>query len=363
MTRLQRWLALLAMTLGGAGVGGCTTTTVLLGAAGVATDTSMSWEIVKHLHRKLTEGDPTPCALLDSVERALSPRCGAFVAGSLRVADMTSLRLGECALTIASRDARLWPVLPELITMGATPQGCAQSPAVAFAQANDCPDLAAATPDVRQSLAWLASADPRAVHHDVVRWLSCPNSRAVGLDRTLDRWLADGALQPGALSFSPLAALDPSALGSPFSAALEARGHGASAALGGYVGQRPSGFEEALRDSDWAALDWWFSRLPSLANDVPPQQGSQLAWLPLARVLVPSFLTYPQTRDDMVAFLISRGADPLQRLPSDSSQSVISYARALKSPLVGVLTAAANPRPALVANIATNGRALKLSGQ
>ena len=339
-------------------LGGCTTTSLLLSATGMATDTSMTWEIVKHVHAQLTEGDPTPCASLDSVERALNPRCGPFVEGSLRAADIHSSKFGACALATAARETKLWPLLPELVAKGARPEACAQSAIVALAQANDCPDLNAVSADVRNTLDSLTRNDPRAVHHDVVRWLSCPNSRVAGMDRVLDTWLANGALTPGTLSFSPLAALHPSALTLPIAAALEARGHTVEAALDGYVGQRAPGFQEALRTSDWAALDWWLVRRPQLANRVP---GQQLDWLPLARVLTTGFLAYPGSRADMVGFLIARGADPRTRLPADSSQSVIAMARAMNSPLVGVLEAAA-PGAEPVNTFATNSRALRLIG-
>ena len=357
MTSLSR---LAALALGLLTLGGCTTTSLLLSATGMATDTSMTWEIVKHVHAQLTDGDPTPCAALDSVERALNTRCGVFVAGSLRAADIKSSKFGACALTIAARDARLWPVLPELVAKGARPEACTQAPMVAFAQANDCPDLDAVSADVRSTLVGLTRDDPRAVHHDVVRWLSCPNSRAAGIDSILTTWLADGALAPGTLSFSPLAALHPSAITLPFAATLQAQGHTVDAALGGYVGQRASGFEEALRTSDWAALEWWFARQPRLANRVP---GPQLDWLPLARVLAPGYLTHADSRADMVGFLIARGADPRARLPSDPSQSVVAMARAMRSPLLGVLEAAPASRAEAVPTIATNSRALRLIGQ
>lgn len=339
MTRLHRWAALATAAIGLLALSGCTTTSLLLGVAGVASDTSVTWDVVKHVHAKLTEGDARPCALLPSVERALNPRCGEFVPGSLRTADMSASALGECALTMAARDTRLWPVLPELIALGAQPEACAQSPLVALAQANDCPDLGSVPVQVKRALAWLAQADARAIHHDVVRWLSCPNSRAAGLDGPLDAWFAAGALAPGALAFSPLGALHPSHLGSPFARALEAAGHRAADALGGYIGERVPGFEEALRTSDWAALDWWLAREPQMVLRVAPRRGDQLAWLPLARVLVPNFLAYPDSRADMVAFLMARGADPRERLPSDPSQSVAGLARAMNSPLAPLLEA------------------------
>ena len=357
MPRLQRWAAVFVAAIGLLATSGCTTTaTLILGAAGVASDTSMSWEIVKHLHGKLTEGDARPCMLLDSVERALNPRCGEFVQGSLRTADMARSTLGECPLAIAARDARLWPVLPELIAKGAQPEACDRAPLVELAQANDCPDLARVSADVRDAMQWLAHADARAVHHDVVRWLSCPNSRAVGLDATLAVWRDAGALQRGTLAFSPLGALHPSDLDSALARGLEADGHTAADALGGYAGQRAPGFDEALRSSDWVALDWWLARRPQLANRVPPTQGNQLAWQPLARVLVPNYLAHPETRADMVAFLMAHGADPWQRLPANPSQSIVGMAQAMKSPLLGTLSATPLQPAAVPSVVAVNTR-------
>ena len=362
---LPRWLALAAIVVGLAGFAGCSTTTLVLGAVGIATDTSVSWEIVKHLHGKLTEGDPVACARLDGIERALNPRCGAFVADSLKGADVGSTRLGECPLTTAARDSRLWPVLPALLAEGARPAACAEAPLVALAQANDCPALGAVPADVQTAFDTLARSDARSVHPDVVRWLSCPNSRAAGLDRILIGWLDRGALNRGTVPFSPLSALHPGYLVSPFAIALEAHGHSADDAFGGAVGQRAPGFEEALRRSDWAALDWWLSRRPQLATRVPAQQAGQLSWLPLARVIVPGFLAQADSRAEMVAFLMARGADPQQRMPSDPSLTVVGLARTLKSPLLALLetppaTAAA---PALLARVDADTRALRLAGQ
>ena len=357
MSVLSRWAAAAVTALGLLATSGCTTTSLLVGAAGVASDSSVAWDIVKHIHTKLTEGDPTPCSMLDSVERALSPRCGTFVAGSVREADLASSPFAACALTSAAHDARLWPALPDLIAKGARPQTCALPPAVAFAQAHECPDLSAQTPEVRSAIIGLARTDSRAVHHDVVRWLSCPASRAIGADAVLDTWVTDASLLPGTIAFNPLSALHPSAFDTPLSAALEAQGHRADVSLGSPLGVRPSGFEEALRTSDRGALEWWLARAPQLANRVP---GPQLDWLPLARVMTPNFLLYPDTRAAMVDFLIAHGADPRTRLPHDPGQSVLTMARAAKSPLLGALEAA--PAGALDPSpiVAANGRALRL---
>ena len=114
---------------------GCTTTGIALSAAGVATDTSVTWDIVKHLHAKMTEGDPLPCWRLDSVQRALNPRCGAFVPGSLRASDLRTSQLQECPLATVVRDPQLWPALAEFLDKGAQPEACARSPLVELAQA------------------------------------------------------------------------------------------------------------------------------------------------------------------------------------------------------------------------------------
>lgn len=361
MSVLSRWAAIAATTLALSVTSGCTTTSLLVSAAGVASDSSMAWDIVKHIHAQLTDGEPTPCSRLDSVERAISPRCGVFVADSLRAADLATSPHAACALTTAARDTRLWPALPELIAKGARPQSCALPAAVAFAQAHDCPDLTAQSPQVRDAIVGLARTDARAVQPDVVRWLSCPASRAIGADAVLDGWLADASLLPGTLGFNPLSALHPSALQTPLAVALEAQGHRADDGLGSTLGVRPSGFEEALRTSDWAALDWWLARAPQLANRVP---GAQLDWLPLARVLSPSFLVYPDSRAQLVDYLLAHGADPRTRLPSDPGQSVLAQARAANSPLLAALEAAPAGGQGAAANpiVASNGRALRLIG-
>ncbi len=349
--RLGRGVLLLGLLVLGL-VSGCTTTSLLLGAAGVATDSSVPWAIVKHVHGKLTEGDPAPCVFLNTVQRALSERCGAFVPGSLRAEDVQRSGMATCPLTLAARDPQFWPVLPELLAKGAQPESCTRSPLVALAQLRPCPEFNAAKPAELRSLAWLAEADSRAIDHDVVRLLSCPNARAAGLDRVLDKWLAQGDLPTDALGFSPLGALHPDHLDSPLARALEAQGHTAQPALGAYAGALPSGFELALRSSHWRALDWWFARAPQLANRVPPAQGNQLPWLPLARVLAPNFLERPETQAEMVEFLMARGASPWQKLPADPGRSVVHLAMDIQSPMLPLLDPPPAPRNTVVAESA-----------
>ena len=348
----QRRSLLLAGMLALGLFSGCTTTSLLLGAAGVATDSSVPWAIVKHVHGKLTEGDPTPCVLLNSVQRALNERCGEFVAGSLKTEDIQRSGLSICPLTVAARDPRFWPVLPELLAKGAQPERCTRSPLVALAIAHPCPAFETASPEQLRALAWLAEADARAIDHDVVRLLSCPSARLAGLDQVLDKWQAQGDLPTGTLGFSPLGALHPEHLDTPLARALEAQGHTAQAALGAYAGALPSGFELALRSSHWRALDWWLARAPQLANRVPPAQGNQLPWLPLARVLAPNFLEQPDTQTEMVEYLMARGASPWQKLPADPGRTVVHLAMDIKSPMLPLLAPPPAPRSTVVADSA-----------
>jgi len=345
-SRIARLLSSLLPAFAAVALAGCTAPGLLLGAAGVATDTSVTWDIVRHVHGKLTEDDPTPCALLNSVQRAVNPRCE-FVPGSIRTADLARSGLQACPLEAAARDPRLWRALPELVAVGATPQRCDRSPLQALAETDACPDFTAAPAPVVQAIAWLAESDPRAIRHDVFRMLGCPAARSVGLDRVLATWLDRGALEPGTLSFSPLGALHPDLVGSRFSRELEVAGHVPQTALDNYDGKLPSGFEEALRTSHWPALEWWLYRLPELANRAPPTRGAQLAWVPLQRVLLPTFLADPSTQRDMVGFLMAHGADPKAKLPFDRSKNVVGFAASIRSPMLPVLQPPPSaPKPA-----------------
>ena len=325
-----------ALAIGAATMAGCTAPALLLTATGIATDTSVTWEVVKHVHAQLTEDDPTPCVLLNSVQRALNGRCE-FVPGSIRTADIARSGLQGCALTAATRDARLWRALPELIEKGASYERCARSPLQDLAEIDACPTFQVASPEILKAMVYLADNDPRSVRHDVFRMLSCRNARAVGLDRVLVGWLDRGRLQPGTLSFSPLEALDPDVLVTRFGRELQTAGHLPAAALDHYDGTLPMGFEEALRTSHWAALEWWFYELPQLANRAPPSRGAQMTWVPLQRVLLPGYLANPETQADTVRFLLAHGADPRSKLPFDNGKNVIGFAAAIKSPMLALL--------------------------
>ena len=230
--------------------------------------------VLMHTLDKITEGDPAPCHKLNSVERALDARCGEYEPGSLATKDVTASGLPVCPLTLAARDPQFWPLLPELLSRGATPEACAVSPLAALAQAKPCPDFSRASPASLQAMRWLAQADAPAIQHDVVRMLSCPSARDAGLASVLDDWLDQGQLPSRGLTFGALGALHPTYLDSQFARALEARGHTARAALGASAGQLSAGYDAALRDGNRGALDWWFDRVPELANRVPARQGS-----------------------------------------------------------------------------------------
>lgn len=336
MSSIKRAAVLAALAIVSLLGSGCTTTLVAM-----------------HVYDRLTEGDPTPCVNLNSVDRALRERCMPFEPGSLAVKDIKAPGMPVCPLSVAARNPAFWPVLPELIEKGASPESCRESPWVALAQADACPNFGAATPTQLQSLRWLAEVDANAIHHDVVRVLSCPRARAVGLDGVLDAWAAQGQLDRGQLGFGPLGALHPSHLGSPLALRLEAMGHSAPQSLGSTGGQLASGFEEALRTGDYAALDWWLLRVPALADRAPPSRGGQLPWVPLARVLTPSFMPNADQQRDTVRYLLAHGANPWKPLPHDPNQTVVSFARQLKSPLLATLEAPATP---VVTRLAT-GRA------
>ena len=340
---------LAALALGATLLAGCTAPGLILGGMGVATDTSVTWDIVKHVHAQLTADDPTPCVLLNSVQRALNARCS-FEPGSIKTADLAKSGLQGCPLGVAASDARVWRALPELIEKGAKVEGCARAPLQDLAEADNCPDFQSASPEVLKAIVYIAENDPRSVRHDVFRMFSCSRARAAGLDQVLVGWLDSGKLQPGTLSFSPLEALDPQVLVSRFGRELQTAGHASSAALDNYDGALPSGFEEALRTANWTALEWWLFELPQLANIAPPNRGGQMSWVPLQRVLLPGFLADPAAQPEMVSFLLAHGANPRQKLPFDTSRTVIGFAKAIRSP---VLTLLDTPTQALPSAIPT----------
>lgn len=322
MNSLQRAATLAALSLAALLSSGCTTTAIAL-----------------YAYDKLTEGDPKPCSKVSSVERALSTRCGTYQPGSLLTKDVTAPGLEQCPLTMAARDPRFWPVLPELVAKGAQPEVCTVPPLVALARAHaadgNCPDFSRATAEQIGALRWLAEADSRSIDHDVTRMLSCPSARAAKLDSVLDAWLAQGLLPAKGLWFSPLAAVHPDYLESDFVHHAEAAGHSARG------GSAAGGYEEALRLGNLKALDWWLERVPELVNQVPSPGAGRTAWVPLARVANPQFMAGAQAQARVTDYLLAHGADPSRRLPHDPTQSALSYAQSIKSPVAPRLEQAA----------------------
>lgn len=324
MNPLHRLAAALSLAAGSLLLGGCTTSLV-----------------VAHLYDKITEGDPASCFRLNSVDRALQPRCGPYKPGSLKTEDLRASGLPVCPLTLAARDPANWKLLPEMVDKGALPEACITPPLVALAQAHPCPDFAAATPAERNALRWLAEADARAIQHDAVRLLSCPGARAAGLDTVLDQWLANDQLRADTLPFGVLGALHPSHLHSTLARTLEARGHTARASLAAHNGRLAGGYEEALRSADFEALDWWIQRVPTLVDRVPAAESRQLPWVPLARVITPAFVSDPTRQRELVDYLLAHGAQPWRSLPHDPNLTPATLAVKLHSPLADTL---AGPR-------------------
>jgi hypothetical protein len=352
-----------ALCVGAISLGGCTAPGLALTAIGIGTDTSMTWDIVKHVHGIVTEDDPTPCALLNSVQRALNARCD-FVPGSIRVADIAKPDLQGCPLAAATQDPRVWRALPELIDKGAKFERCARAPLQDLAEADACPDFASASPEVLKALVFLAENDPRSVRHDVFRMLGCSRARSVGLDQVLVTWLDRGSLVPGKTSFNPIEALDPDLIGSRLMRELIVAGFSSSTALDNYDGTLPSGYEEALRRSHWPALDWWLYELPQLANLAPPSRGAQMDWVPLQRVLLTGFLQDPSSQAKMVTYLIAHGADPRKKLPFDPDKTVIAFAASIKSPMLPLLNppvTAASSQPTTLAHGSAGAKAARVN--
>ena len=328
MKQLQHLGAVLTVLVGSLLSSGCTTTMVVM-----------------HVYDRVTEGDPAPCIKLNSVQRALQERCSPYVAGSITAQEVANSGLPICPLTLAARNPKFWPVLPELIEKGAKPESCQESPWEVLARAQPCPDLMQASPAARQSLRWLAEADARAVQHDVVRALSCPLAREAGFDQILDGWAANGQMQAGQLGFGVLSALHPSHLNSPLGAHARIARPQRRGRTGQLLGQpgsrlRRGAAHRRLRRARLVAGP------RAVAGAARPTHARRPAALDSARAGAHARLhagPYALQRQS-VEYLLSRGANPWQGLPHDPSRSVVTLARQLKSPLLEALEA---PRPAV----------------
>ena len=325
---------LAALAIGAAALAGCTAPGLILTAAGIATDTSMTWEMVKHVHAPAHRGRSD--AVRDAQQRA------ARAQRPLRVRRRQHPRrrhrqerpAGVPARRAATRDARLWRALPELIEKGAGYERCARSPLQDLAEIDACPNFQAA-PRRRscKAIVYLADNDPRSVRHDVFRMLSCRNARAPSAST---RCSSAGSI---AASCSPARCRSarsrrsiPRCWCRASAASCEVAGHSPQRCARPLRRQPAGGFEEALRTSHWAALEWWFYELPQLANRAPPSRGAQMAWVPLQRVLLPGYLVNPDTQADTVRFLMAHGADPRIKLPFDQGKNVITFAAADQEP-------------------------------
>jgi hypothetical protein len=322
---LIRWTALaLALPVLG-GLSGCITTAIILAS---------QIEL------------PPSCASLTSVERALTARCGAYKSGEILTKDVNIPVRSECALTNFARNPATWHGLPELLAKGAKPEGCNKAPLLAMAEREACPDFSAMSADTRNAVRWLAMADAASVSAPVMGMLSCPSARQAGLADVIPAWVAQRALDPSTVRFSPLSALHSSSLREPWVALIIGAGHQPQQA----AELDASGFERALASGDVAALQWWTQHAPSLVHRVPSKGVGYTAWLPLARVMTPGFAPSDAVRSAGAEFLVARGANPQAALPHDRGETVLSYTQRVQPQLAHLLhvSAVAAPQKPLV---------------
>jgi hypothetical protein len=68
--------------------------------------------------------------------------------------------------------------------------------------------------------------------------------------------------------------------------------------------------------------------------------------------VVPAFMNDERAQTQMVSFLLSHGANPWQSLPYQPTQTVVGFAKTLKSPTVALLEA---PKAPAATTMAANG--------
>jgi len=291
------------------------------------------------------------CSDMHSVERGLSERCGEYVPGRFAAADVNRAAPEECPLTLATAEPRRWRMLPELVDKGARAERCTTSPLTALVQQPPArleAALRSATKPQIEALAWVANHDERAIQPAVVQWLSSPAARSAGLDNVLLAWADKGLLDPRNSGFEPLAWLHPSALSTPLPTAFLVRGQRAETA----IRSNPGALEEALRAGDLAALDWWFARVPGLANLVVDNRELRVNWRPLAYVATPGVIADAALRQTLTRHLLSRGADPAATLPHQPGVTVLAQAQRMSPELAPVMLASLNSRQSSMANMA-----------
>ena len=276
---------------------------------------------------------PPACHSLSTPEQATLERCGGYKADELLAKDVNIAFASACPLTNFARNKATWNGLPELIALGADPVLCSQAPLQAMAAAQACPDFAALSPDVHEAVRWLARNDPHSVSGPVLHMLTCPSARQAGLTPVVQEWLAAGQLAPHRADFSVLSSIHPASLNDPWVDTLLVTGHTVQTA----VAMDATGYERALATGDVATLRWWTQRAPELVHRVPAHSPAHLPWVPLARIMTPTF-----TRDDAACeasarFLLTRGADPKAVLPEDRGQTVKDYTTRVRPNLLALL--------------------------
>ena len=338
LVRLSRRRALLAA---------CTPLGLLVTATGVATDTSVTWEVVKHVHGQLTEDDPTPC--VDAQQRAARAqrRAASYVAGQHPHAPTSPAPACRSARSPSRRATR---------GSGAPCPSCSKrARSSSPAPARRCRTLAAdrRLPELRRRVAGGPEGDrsprrgrpargpPRRVPHALLP------ERARGRPRPGARdWLDRGELAARQALVQPARRARPR----PARDALRPRARGRrppARALRSTTTTAvlPSGYEQALRNEPLGRDRLVAVRAAAARQPGAAERGAQMAWVPLQRVLVcRASCQHPEAQRDMVLFLMAHGADPRRQLPFDPGRNVLAFAAPIKSPMLAVLDAPPHAR-------------------
>jgi hypothetical protein len=220
---------------------------------------------------------------------------------------------------------------------GATSERCARSPLQDLAEVDACPNFQAASPQVLKAFVYLAESDRARNPARRVSHVQLQQRRAAGLDQVLVGWLDPRRAAGGNALVQPARSARPGNARLALRRELQIAGHSPQRRSTTTTGVLQSGFEEALRTSNWAALEWWFYELPQLLNVAPPSRGAQLPFVPLQRVLLPGYLPDQAAQGEMVKYLLARGANPRQKLPFDPGRNVVGFAMSIRSPMLALL--------------------------